>query len=192
MKKSTCILIPVLLLAVFSGIFPACTKEAVQMAYDKQETNIANFVEAQLKADKTATVTYKDGVVRVVLHDTLHREGLMADTLRSGGTVSFYYAGYTLSGASVSSSNLFATNHQRTANSAGWKLSDTTAFKIQTLTLDNKLLEGLQRGLEGVRNQDECYILFSGKYAFGPRKQGTIPARSALVYHIWVNSISND
>ena len=116
----------------------------------------------------------------------------MADTLRSGGTVSFYYAGYTLSGASVSSSNLFATNHQRTANSAGWKLSDTTAFKIQTLTLDNKLLEGLQRGLEGVRNQDECYILFSGKYAFGPRKQGTIPARSALVYHIWVNSISND
>ena len=192
MKKSTCILIPVLLLAVFSGIFPACTKEAVQMAYDKQETNIANFVEAQLKADKTATVTYKDGVVRVVLHDTLHREGLMADTLRSGGTVSFYYAGYTLSGASVNSSNLFATNHRKTADAAGWRLSDTTAFNIQTITLDNHLLEGLQRGLEGVRNQDECYILFSGKYAFGSRKQGTIPARSALVYHIWVESISND
>ena len=192
MKKSTCILIPILLLAVFAGIFPACSKEAVQMTYDRQETNIARFVEAQLKADNTATVTYKDGVVRVVLHDTLHREGLLADTLRAGGTVSFYYAGYTLSSASVSSSNLFATNHQRTANSAGWKLSDTTAFKIQTLTLDNKLLEGLQRGLEGVRNQDECYILFSGKYAFGPRFQGTIPARSALVYHIWVNSISND
>ena len=137
MKKSTCTLISVLLLAVFAGIFPACNKEAVQMAYDKQETNIANFVQAQLKADKTATVTYKDGVVRVVLHDTLHREGLMADTLRSGGTVSFYYAGYTLSGASVSSSTLFATNHQRTANSAGWKLSDTTAFKIQTLSLQD-------------------------------------------------------
>lgn len=192
MKKSTRILIPFLLLAVFSGIFPACNKEAVQMTYDKQETNIAKFVEAQLKADKTARVIYKDGVVRVVLHDTLRREGLLADTLRTGGTVSFYYAGYTLTGANLNSSNLFATNHQRTANSAGWKLSDTTAFKIQTLTLDNKLLEGLQRGLEGVRNQDECYILFSGKYAFGSRRQGTIPARSALVYHIWVNSISND
>ena len=192
MKKSTRILIPFLLLAVFSGIFPACNKEAVQMTYDKQETNIAKFVEAQLKADKTARVIYKEGVVRVVLHDTLRREGLLADTLRTGGTVSFYYAGYTLTGANLNSSNLFATNHQRTANSAGWKLSDTTAFKIQTLTLDNKLLEGLQRGLEGVRNQDECYILFSGKYAFGSRRQGTIPARSALVYHIWVNSISND
>ena len=192
MKKSTRILIPVLLLAVLAGILPACEKEAVQQAYDRQETNIARFVEAQLKADQTATVTYKDGTVRVVLHDTLSREGLLADTLQTGGTVSFYYAGYTLTSASVSSSNLFATNHKKTADAAGWKLTDTTAFKIQTLTLDNKLLEGLQRGLEGVRNQDECYILFSGKYAFGARTQGTIPARSALVYHIWVNSIAND
>ena len=190
MKKSTCILAFALLAACL--VPAACNKEAVQQVFDKQETNIAKFVESQLKSDTSATVTYKDGVVRVVLHDTLHREGLMADTLRTGGTVSFYYAGYTLTGANVNSSNLFATNHQRTANSAGWKLSDTTAFKIQTLTLDNKLLEGLQRGLEGVRNQDECYILFSGKYAFGSHRQGTIPARSALVYHIWVNSISND
>jgi hypothetical protein len=192
MKRSTRILIPALLLAAIAGFLPACNKEAVQLAYDKQETSIASFVEAQRRADETATVTYKDGVVRVVLHDTLTREGLLADTLSMGGTVSFYYAGYTLSGSNVSSSNLFATNHQRTADAAGWKLSDTTAFHIQTLTLDDKLLEGLQRGLEGVRNQDECYILFSGKYAYGSRVQGTIPARSALVYHIWVNSISND
>ena len=69
MKKSTRILIPVLLLAVLAGILPACNKE--QTAYDKQETNIAKFVEAQCKADTTATVTYLDGTVRVVLHDTL-------------------------------------------------------------------------------------------------------------------------
>ena len=192
MKKSTRILIPVLLLAILAGLLPACNKESVQTAYDKQETNIAKFVEAQLKADTTATVTYKDGTVRVVLHDTLQREGLLADTLHAGGTVSFYYAGYTLTGGSVNSSNLFATNHKKTADAAGWRLSDTTAFNIQTLTLDDHLLEGLQRGLEGVRNQDECYILFSGKYAYGTHIQGTIPARSALVYHIWVNSISND
>ncbi|MBO6028046.1 MAG: FKBP-type peptidyl-prolyl cis-trans isomerase [Bacteroidales bacterium] len=192
MKKSTRILISALLLALAAGLLPACNKEAVQLAYDKQETNIANFVEAQLKADETAKVTYKDGVVRVVLHDTLQREGLLADTLQTGGTVSFYYAGYVLKNASVNNANLFATNHKKTADAAGWRLSDTTAFHIRTLTLDDQLLEGLQRGLEGVRNQDECYILFSGKYAYGSKAQGTIPARSALVYHIWVNSISND
>ena len=109
MKKSTRILIPALLLALAAGLLPACNKEAVQLAYDKQETNIASFVEAQLKADKTAKVTYKDGVVRVVLHDTLQREGLLADTLQTGGTVSFYYAGYVLKNASVSNANLFTT-----------------------------------------------------------------------------------
>ena len=192
MKKSSRILIPALLLALTAGLLPACNKEAVQLAYDKQETNIASFVEAQLKADKTAKVTYKDGVVRVVLHDTLQREGLLADTLQTGGTVSFYYAGYVLKNASVSNANLFTTNHKKTADAAGWRLTDTTAFHIRTLTLDDQLLEGLRRGLEGVRNQDECYILFSGKYAYGSKAQGTIPARSALVYHLWVNSISND
>ena len=190
MKKSTRILTASLLVA--ATLVPACNKASVELAYDKQETNIATFVEAQLKADETATVTYKDGVVRVVLHDTLTREGLLADTLRAGGTVSFYYAGYTLPSSSVSNSNLFATNHQATADAAGWKLADTTAFNIATLTLDDHLLDGLQRGLEGVRNHDECYILFSGKYGYGSRKQGTIPARSALVYHVWVSSISND
>ena len=192
MKKSTRILIPALVLALAAGLLPACNKEAVQLAYDRQETNIAGFVSAQLKADETATVTYKDGVVRVVLHDTLSREGLMADTLRAGGTVSFYYAGYTLTGSSVSASNLFATNHRRTADAAGWSISDTTAFHIRTLVLDDQLLEGLQRGLEGVRNQDECYVLFSGKYGFTSKPLGTIPANAALAYHFWVESISND
>ena len=189
MKKSTRILVSALLLA---ALVPACEKQSVQLAYDKQETNIDNFVTDQLKKDTTATVTYKNGVVRVVLHDTLQRVGPLADTLRTGGTVSFYYAGYTLSGATVNSSAMFATNHKETADNAGWRINDTTAFNILTLTLDDQLLDGLQRGLEGVRNRDECYILFSGKYGYGSDRQGTIPARSALVYHIWVNSISND
>ena len=55
MKKSTRILASVLLLAC---LVPACNKESVQLTYDKQETNIANFVEAQLKKDVTATVTF--------------------------------------------------------------------------------------------------------------------------------------
>ena len=189
MKKSTRILTAGLLVALLAA---ACNKASTQAAYDKQETLIDNFVQARLKADTNATVTYKDGVVRVVMHDTLTREGLLAETLRTGGTVSFHYAGYTLSGTNVSASTLFATNHKATADAAGWRLSDTTAFNIMTITLDDHLLDGLQRGLEGVRGQDECYILFTGKYAYGPSIQGTIPARSALVYHVWVSSISNE
>jgi hypothetical protein len=187
MKKSTFILAA----ALVAG-FAACSKQSVQTTYDKQETYISGFVESVCKQDTTATVTYKNGAVRIVVNDTLEREGLMLDTLSMGGTASFHYAGYILSGSSVSNSNLFATNHKETADAAGWAISDTTAFRIMTLSLDDRLLDGLRYGLEGVRNQDECYILFSGKFAFGSHGQGTIPARSALVYHIWVNSISND
>lgn len=187
-KKSTLLLS----FGLAAGLVLGCTKQSIQATYDKQETNIASFVAAQTKNDTTATVTYKDGSVRIVLHDTLSRTGLRADSLTQGGTVSFYYAAYTLTGSSVSRSNLFSTNHKATADASGWKISDTTAFYIQTLTLDDTLIPGLQKGLEGVRNQDECYILFSGKYGYGAHVQGTIPARSALVYHIWVSSISND
>ena len=189
MKRSTLLLTAFLI----AGLVLGCSKQA-QTTYDKQETTISSFIEAQVKSDATATVTYKNGTVRLTLHDTLGREGLRADSLAVGGTVSFYYAGYVLKGTSVSKDQLFATNHKKTADAAGWKISDTTAFKIETLSLDKdqNLLPGLYNGLEGVRNQDECYILFSGKYAYGSSKQGTIPARSALVYHVWVNSISND
>ena len=188
MKRNTSILAAVLV----AGLAFGCNKQSEQTVYDKQESSISAFVDAQCKSDGTATVTYKDGAVRIVLHDTLKREGLLADTLRAGGTVSFHYAGYTLSGTTLNKGNLFSTNHKPTADAAGWAITDTTAFNIRTLTLDDRLLDGLQRGLEGVRNQDECFILFSGKLAYGSRVQGTIPARSALVYHIWVSSISND
>ena len=188
MKKNT-----VLLLCVLAAVLlPACVKQSVQATYDKQENYIAGFVTAQTTSDPDATVTYKDGVTRIVLHDTLSRQGRMADTLAAGGTVSFYYAGYTLTSTKIANSTLFATNRRATADAAGWALSDTSAFHIETLTLGEALLPGLQKGLEGVRNQDECFILFSGKYGYGSHAQGTIPARSALVYHIWVNSISNE
>ena len=175
-----------------AGLLFGCVKQSVQTTYDKQETIIDNFVQAQVKSDTTATVVYKNGTVRLTLHDTLGREGLRADSLQAGGIVSFYYAGYVLKGTSLTRENLFATNHKSTADASGWTVSDTTAFLIETIPLDDSLLPGLYNGLEGVRNQDECFILFSGKYAYGAHTQGTIPARSALVYHIWVNSISNE
>ena len=44
MKNSTRILASVLFLA---ALVPACTKQSVQQTYDKQETNIDNFVNDQ-------------------------------------------------------------------------------------------------------------------------------------------------
>ena len=178
MKRALLILLAALLPAA------ACTKQQVQNYYDKQQDAIGKFV-ANAKGIKTI---YKGNAVRVIL-----KEGTTADSLATDGIVSFYYGGYTLSGTSLSANNLFATNYKTLAQSSRWTLSDESVFEPATLKLDETpLLEGLRDGLAGVKGGEECYIIFLGKYGFGNRSSGTIPAKATLVYHIWVESIQNE
>ena len=105
--------------------------------------------------------------------------------------VAFYYAGYVFNG-NISSSNLFATNHEPTATSSSFNAPGfPLEVRIEDMS-DSQLLKGLYNGLVGVQAGEECVILFSGKYGFGKKAVGTIPANSALAYHIWVESINND
>ena len=185
MKRPTLILILILALMALG----ACTKQSLKTTYDKQTTYIENFISSQMKSDTNATLTKISGSYRLTLHDTLD---VRRDSLLPGGKVALYYACYTLTSASLSKSNLVSTNKRDIAESAGWSLTDTTRYQVDTLTLDSSLVKGLQAGLEGVQEEDESYILFTGEYGYGAKERGTIPARSALVYHIWVNSISNE
>ena len=167
----------------------ACTKQALQTTYDKQSTYIENFVQSRMKSDSTATLRENGGSYRLLVHDTLdvHR-----DSLREGGLVSLYYACFTLTGNSLSVINLVSTNLKEMAQAANWELTDTTRYKLDTIRLDNTLLPGLHNGLLGVQAGDEGYILFTGKYGYGNTERGTIPAKSALVYQIWIDSIKNE
>lgn len=184
MKRSTLIFVAVLL---FAGI-AACTKESQKATYDKQVTYIQSFIENQMKSDTNATLRINGGSYRLTLHDTLG----LKDSLRPGGKVALYYACFTLTNGSLNRSNLVATNLKSIATQAGWNLTDTTRYKLDTLVLDNKLVKGLQLGLDGVQEQDEAFILFTGENGFGNTERGTIPARSALVYAIWIEKIDNE
>lgn len=164
----------------------SCSKQQLQTTYDSQDKKIDSFIQSQLSGGRAIRVYADGGVNRLVLV-----EGTGEDSLSTRGTVSFFYAAYTFSG-SVSASNLFATNSESTAASAGWdKLTDSD-FAAKTLNIGNDtMVEGLRKGLFGVKEGQECYIIFSGKYGFGSKPIGTIPANSALLYHIWVDSIDN-
>ncbi len=181
MKRSTVIL----LLALAA----ACSKQSLQSTYDKQAGYIEGFVSAQMKQDPLATLTKNGSVYRLTMHDTLDAD---RDSLLPGGKVSLVYGCFTLTGSSVSLSNLVSTNWKDLARAAGWELTDTTRFKLDTLVLDGSLVEGLAAGLEGVQPWDEGYILFTGKYGFGKSERGTIPARSALAYYYLIENISNE
>ena len=181
MRLRTCILLPVAAAALLS-----CMKESRDLLYANQEAKIESFVEKQVSADADVRVVYNGGATRVVM---VEGEG---PELTPRGKAGVYYAGYDISNGSIGSSTLFATNSRDLASASGWTLSDDSVFEVLELDLtDRGLLQGLRDGMEGVREGEECYILFNGKYAFGKSKIGTIPANAPLAFRIWVLSVEN-
>ena len=197
-------------------ILTSCVKEKLEDTYNKQEDRIDQFIEknryqkrntqvpkrnpetGHILTDENGQPVMKDTVVtdtlRVIYNGgaarlvTTEGEG---EEVRGNGNIAFYYAGYIFNG-SINASSLFTTNHKETAASSGWTLTDEQD-DILTISLnDYTLLPGLKSGLIGVRSGEECQIFFSGKYGFGKKSSGIVPANSALVYKIWVESISNE
>ena len=123
----------------------SCVKEKLETIYSKQETQIDAYLskasivkrdsiklevtpnaddptkndttKVKVEWEDTLDVVYNNGAARLI-----KTEGT-GPGLEEDGAVSFYYAGYTFSG-SFSSSNLFITNHQETAEQAKWTLTD--------------------------------------------------------------------
>ena len=169
-----------------AALLLSCTKESRELVYTNQEKNIESFVQKQMAADPGLRVVYNGHATRLVMVEGDGPE------LTARGKASVYFAGYTFSSGSIGSSYLFATNSRDLASSSGWSLSDDSVYEVLDLDLTDKgLLQGLRDGMEGVREGEECYILFSGKYAFGKNKIGTIPANAPLAFRIWVLSVEN-
>jgi FKBP-type peptidyl-prolyl cis-trans isomerase len=204
----------ILLVACLLSI--SCIKEKLENTYNNQEDKIDQYIEknryqknvvkvpkrdpetGEILTDENGEPEMKDSTVtdtlRVIYNNgsarLVTKEG-EGEELKSNGSVAFYYAGYVFS-SGISSSNLFSTNHQETAANAGWTLTDEDD-DILTINLESyELIPGLKSGLQGVRSGEECQILFSGKYGFGKKGVGIVPANSALIYKIWVESISNE
>lgn len=169
----------------------SCLKEKREATYNSQESKIDQYISKNMyvtttEGGKTETdtlrVVYNEGTSRLVTQEGVGEE------LKPNGMVSFYYAGYIFTG----SKSLFATNHQQTATGERWELTDAQ-YDICTLNLKNSdIIEGLRHGLVGVKTGEICQILFSGKYAYGKRPLGIVPANSALLFEIWVEGVSNE
>jgi len=175
------------LLHIISALaIASCTKSSLDLSYSQQAEKIDSYVTSQLEAHPDYRAEYTDGIVRLVIAEG---EG---DFLKKDGHVAFRYEGYDFSNSSISTSTLFATNKIDVARQAGWDTADSTRFEIfETDLKDSGLIEGLRKGLQGVRAGEDCYIIFSGKFGFGNKHIGTIPANSPLSYRIQVTSIDN-
>ena len=167
-------------------LLSSCTKAERDAMYTSQESKIEAFVKKELETNPDARVIYNGGSVRVVIGEG---EGM---ELTARGKAGIYYAGYDFSKGSISTSTMFVTNYYSFAMSSGWTLSDEESYQLLEIDLtDKSLLDGLRSGLEGVREKEECYILFSGKHGFGKDGIGTISANAPLAFHVWVQTVEN-
>lgn len=173
-------------LAVLTA-FLSCSKESQKEEWADQEELIEDFIDVILASDSTAVTVSTGKAERCTV------VAGSGDELASDGNIAFYYAGYVLKSSKLSSCTLFATNNEDVALDKSWDVSDSTALNILTINMkETDLTDGLRSGLTGVQGGEECYILFTSKYGFGKKALGTIPANSPQVWHIWVESISND
>lgn len=173
-------------IAAAAAILFSCGKNGVENTYSRQDSTIESLVQSLAPEGSEATVEYFDGPVRVTV---AHGDG---NVLESGGTVTFLYAGHILNGTNLNASNLFMTNNKEFAESSNWTVTDSTIFQATTVNLaDDTLVKGLAKGIVGVKAGDECYIMFNGKYGFGKHTTGIVPGNSGLVYHLWIDSVSN-
>ncbi len=194
----------ILFLALACLLTGSCVKEKLETIYKKQETQIDSYLSKNNTAKRDSTIVGEDGATRdTTWTDTLSiiynkgaarlvKEKGSGPKLSPTGAVSFYYAGYIFKGNSASASNLFATNHEQTAQSSNFTTTDADYSLLEINMAETDLLEGLRNGLEGVQAGEECEILFTAKYGYGNRTFGIIPVNSALHYKIWVVGVSND
>ncbi|MCQ2144765.1 MAG: FKBP-type peptidyl-prolyl cis-trans isomerase [Bacteroidales bacterium] len=174
-----------LIIIVMALALASCTKASFESTYNSQEAKIDQFIESQLKRDSTLTVVHNKGSHRLVLSPGQGEE------LGEKGRVAFYYCGYVFN-SGISPQYMFATNNKDEAESVGWN-AEATDFEVKTVDMSSAdLHRGLREGLVGVKAGEQCIILFSGKYGFGKKSVGTIPANSALAYVVWVEGVSNE
>ena len=172
-----------MILACTAVLLCGCAKQSLENIYSNQEAKIDRFISGIIDSNPEYSVVHNNGSNRVIMSQGT------GPALKEGGRISFYYAGYTFNG-NLNASNIFATNNQAFAEENGWSVSDPD-YEVKTAVLaEGELLEGLLYGLEGVREGEVCLILFSGKYGYGKKHIGTIPANSALAFQIWVERVS--
>ncbi len=153
----------------------SCNKQDIENTYNNQEEAIDTYI------------NNLSGIYRVVRNSGANRvvtkESTQNDTLAVGDSLYFYYNGYIFSNGK---GELFATNHGeiiRENNIA----TDSSAIAI--IYGKDPLLKGLERGLLGVKNGEQCDIIFSAKYGYGNKFMFNVPKLTPLFFEIEIEKI---
>ncbi|MBO7562178.1 MAG: FKBP-type peptidyl-prolyl cis-trans isomerase [Bacteroidales bacterium] len=151
-----------------------CDKEDRKNTYADQESRIDAWATSQ---GAEFPVVLNSGVVRVVVTEGSGSE------LQKGDSLYFHYSGYVFSNGK---GGLFYTNDPEVAEETGF-ITDGKPIGIKYGS--SALLKGLSLGLEGVKEGEHCYIVFSARYGYGNQIIANLPKLTPLFFDIKVDKI---
>lgn len=168
-------------------LFSSCTKQELETKYSTQEEQIERFVTSQQDRFR---VVRNHGSNRIVIQEGLDENRvLLADSLQYSDSVRFYYAGYIFSNGPGA---LFATNHEQTAASKNFEITDADFEIEEWLYHKGVWIPGLENGFYGVRTGEYGFIVFSAKYGFGNEALNSIPKLSPLIFEYWIEEVKKN
>ncbi len=153
----------------------SCTKQDRENTIINQEASIDKYISSL----QNVTVVRNGGSNRVIIE-----QGNEGSEAALGDSILIRYAGYIFS--TSGKGKLFATNDSTTAAKNDFP-QQISPFGLQLGETD--LVKGLTLGLEGVKEGEYCYIIFSSKYGFYNTVVDNIPKLSPLFYEVWVDKV---
>lgn len=169
MKKNVCYILS-MFIAIF---FSSCTKQDRENIIIGQEAEIDKY----LSSLQGAEIIRNGGSNRAVIN---FGDGSQA---ASGDSLYIRYAGYTFYNGKGS---LFVTNDSTVAQKNGFPMQSAPE-KIKLGKTE--LVKGLELGLDGVKQGEYCYIIFSAKYGYNNTAVSNIPKLTPLFYEVWVDKV---
>ncbi len=154
--------------------FLSCAKQDRENTITSQEGAIDSYISSL----ENVEVVRNGGSNRVIV--TPGNNNLVVER---GDSLYIRYAGYRFSRGK---GGIFATNDPVVAIESGFPCLRTPE-KIKLGATE--LVEGLDFGLEGVKEGEYCYIIFSAKYGYGNVELYNIPKLTPLFYEVWVDKV---
>jgi FKBP-type peptidyl-prolyl cis-trans isomerase len=127
-----------------------------------QEEQIDSYISKEFPENEVLRL---DGANRVIITPGSGKEAATGDSIR------FIYEAYVFKGSPV-----------------GMFWSDSANVVLGS----RYLVEGLNRGIEGMRLGEQSLIFFSAKYGFYDQNTGIVPSMSALMYNVLVTGIKKN
>mgnify|MGYP001023972695 CR=1 FL=1 len=162
---------------LLSLLITSCAKQEFNSLLFTQEQQIESYV-----ADfESSLVTVNGGVWRITIEQETG-----AVVAAEGDSVYFDYIAHLFS---FGKGKVFDTSLSQVGEEAGLGHDANYYVPLGIKMGDRSLIEGLNRGLEGVAEGGNYYILFSARHGFGNVQTAIVPKASPLIFEVWIRKV---